>query len=305
MKYLGCQLASHAEIVPEKGYPYYAEPKLDGFRILFHIEDDGSWLAYSRGANSSPFTANLKHVGDALVGFGLRNCIIDGEVSFGSWNETAKLSRLKSPTLEQMARIVELCVFHVFDAVKLDEIESGEVARRMLTVSRTTQRDRREQLRVWAAQPNWPKCAQITPCELVSTPAEAEEIHGGHVLSGFEGTMFKQPGASYVLDEKYRGQGWIAVKPTRTVDAVVTGFVRGQGKHAGRLGALEVRTAEGVEFNVGTGLTDVQRGEVWAFSEEYLGKWLEVRMQAGDVATARHPAFVRWRPDRDSAGEAE
>ena len=42
-------------------------------------------------------------------------------------------------------------------------------------------------------------------------------------------------------------------------DAVVIGHVAGRGKHAGRLGALRVRNAQGSEFLIGTGFSDGQR----------------------------------------------
>ncbi len=39
----------------------------------------------------------------------------------------------------------------------------------------------------------------------------------------------------------------------------MVGHVPGQGKYAGRLGALLVETPEGVRFKLGTGFTDAQR----------------------------------------------
>jgi DNA ligase-1 len=39
----------------------------------------------------------------------------------------------------------------------------------------------------------------------------------------------------------------------------VVGHVPGRGRHQGRLGALQVRTEAGIEFLIGTGLTDAQR----------------------------------------------
>ncbi len=42
-------------------------------------------------------------------------------------------------------------------------------------------------------------------------------------------------------------------------DAVVIGYRPGKGRHAGRLGALLVELPNGVQFALGTGLTDAER----------------------------------------------
>ena len=40
---------------------------------------------------------------------------------------------------------------------------------------------------------------------------------------------------------------------------VVTGYEKGKGKHKGRVGALNVKLDNGIEFSVGTGLSDAER----------------------------------------------
>jgi DNA ligase 1 len=42
-------------------------------------------------------------------------------------------------------------------------------------------------------------------------------------------------------------------------EATVIGHVAGKGKYAGMLGALEVKTASGQRFKLGTGLSDSNR----------------------------------------------
>ena len=64
----------------------------------------------------------------------------------------------------------------------------------------------------------------------------------------------------------------LKLKPHHDAEAVVIGHLPGRGKHAGRLGALQVRTAAGVAFALGSGLSDAQReqpphvGEVVTFT---------------------------------------
>ena len=56
-----------------------------------------------------------------------------------------------------------------------------------------------------------------------------------------------------------RSQALIKFKPLDDAEAVVTAHLPGQGKHAGRLGALEVRNDAGQVFRIGTGFTDRER----------------------------------------------
>jgi DNA ligase-1 len=59
-----------------------------------------------------------------------------------------------------------------------------------------------------------------------------------------------QPGRSTAL---------LKLKPLHDAEAVVIGHAPGRGRHQGRLGALQVRSDEGIEFEIGTGLSDAER----------------------------------------------
>lgn len=74
--------------------------------------------------------------------------------------------------------------------------------------------------------------------------------------SGGEGLMLHRADAPYLT-----GRSDVLLKLKRWLDAEATviGHRPGQGKYAGQLGALRVRTADGVEFLLGTGLTDALR----------------------------------------------
>jgi DNA ligase 1 len=48
-------------------------------------------------------------------------------------------------------------------------------------------------------------------------------------------------------------------KSLADAEAEVIGHVPGKGKYAGMTGALEVRTADGQRFRLGTGLSDAER----------------------------------------------
>lgn len=73
---------------------------------------------------------------------------------------------------------------------------------------------------------------------------------------GGEGLMLHRADAPYLIG---RSPVLLKLKPIQDDEAIVLGHVAGRGRNAGRLGALRVRTAEGVEFLLGSGLTDPQR----------------------------------------------
>ena len=78
------------------------------------------------------------------------------------------------------------------------------------------------------------------------------------VRGGGEGLVLHRADAPYLTG---RSPALLKLKPVHDDEAVVIGHVAGRGRHLGRLGALRVRTAEGVEFLLGTGLSDLQRDD--------------------------------------------
>jgi DNA ligase 1 len=76
------------------------------------------------------------------------------------------------------------------------------------------------------------------------------------VQGGGEGLMLHRADAPVLGG---RNAALLKLKPVADAEAVVLAHLPGQGKHAGRLGALRVRSSSGHVFNLGTGLSDDQR----------------------------------------------
>lgn len=74
-------------------------------------------------------------------------------------------------------------------------------------------------------------------------------------LSG-EGLMLRQPESAY---EPGRSPTLLKVKPYDDAEATVIAHEPGKGKFAGKVGSLRVRTDDGREFSIGSGLTDAER----------------------------------------------
>lgn len=79
----------------------------------------------------------------------------------------------------------------------------------------------------------------------------AEVVEGGG-----EGLMLHRADAPY---QTGRGDALLKMKPWQDDEAVVVGHRPGRGRYAGQLGALRMRTADGREFFLGSGLNDALR----------------------------------------------
>ena len=140
---------------------------------------------------------------------------------------------------------------------------------------------------------------------------------------GYEGLILRDPNAPYKFGRSTVREGYL-LKLKRFTDAEfeVVGFEErmhngneattnelGRTKRSshkenktgrGDLGALIVRTTEGLVFNVGTGFDDAQRAEIWTNQAKYQGAWAKVKFFAVGMKDApRHPVFLGWREQCD------
>jgi len=101
----------------------------------------------------------------------------------------------------------------------------------------------------------WPPL-QAVPQFTLTGPAELQRRLEAVVAGGGEGLMLHRADAAYLPG---RNAALLKLKPLHDAEAVVVGHVAGRGRHLGRMGALRVRTGDGVEFLVGTGFSDSER----------------------------------------------
>ena len=127
-----------------------------------------------------------------------------------------------------------------------------------------------------------------------------EELARVEALGG-EGLMLRKPGSHY---ESGRSSSLLKVKTFHDTEAIVVGYKPGEGRHKGRVGALECDLADGTHFSVGTGLSDHERehpppiGSVITFRFQELSK----------EGVPRFPSYVgvrddvSWPPSKNSQG---
>ncbi len=102
--------------------------------------------------------------------------------------------------------------------------------------------------------------------------------------AGGEGLMLHRDDSVYRAE---RSDDLLKLKRQQDAEAQVVGHLPGKGKYANLLGALRVRRADGLEFNIGSGLTDEQRRQ-----PPPIGSWITYGFQgvtANDV-----PRFARF-----------
>jgi DNA ligase-1 len=122
------------------------------------------------------------------------------------------------------------------------------------------------------------------------------------LAAGYEGIMIKDPDAPY---ETKRTSAWLKIKPVITVDLVIIGMEEGTGKYAGMLGALVCEGEDAgkkIRTNVGSGITDEQRKEMWEKREELIGEIVEIKADTitkdrtdDEFFSLRFPRFERFR----------
>jgi len=290
-----CQLAhdgaNHESKVTGKKI---VEVKLDGVRVVAIVYPNGTVNLYSRNGKE---LVNFPHIERQLAKHAVffnEPMVLDGEVMSASFQDLMKQVHRKSDVQSEDA------VLHLFDTLPLKEFQAGR--------STNTQVQRIGELLAWH-RPIADHMPNVTVVGHVSVDLDTEEgrrefnrINQEAIDGGYEGIMIKEPEAVY---ETKRTHAWLKRKPFIEVSLRVVGLEEGTGKNAGRLGALICEGEDdGVQIrtNVGSGLTDALRDDIWADQKSIVGQVVEIRADAktrsqdsDDVWSLRFPRFIRFR----------
>ncbi|MEF8698508.1 MAG: DNA ligase [Candidatus Accumulibacter sp. UW26] len=236
---------------------YLVSEKLDGVRAFW----DGQVL---RTRNGHPVLAPAWFV----AGFPAQP--LDGElwIGRGQFERVAGVVRRQTPDDAQW-RQVRYLVFELPQAPG-------------------TFRQRAEALRELTAERGLPWLQAVEQWEFGSRRALDEKLEK-LLRAGGEGLMLHRADAPYVTG---RSAALLKLKPWQDAEATVIGHQPGRGKYAGMLGALRLRTADGVEFMLGTGFSAADRLQPPA-----IGSQITFRYRA---LTARGlPRFASYQRPRD------
>ncbi len=133
---------------------------------------------------------------------------------------------------------------------------------------------------------------QIAPQWRASTHAELMQSLKQITDAGAEGLMLRREDTLYFGG---RSDDLLKLKLFEDAEATVIAHVPGKGKYVGMTGALRVQTAQGLQFQIGTGLTDEQRRNPPA-----IGSVITYRFNG--LHASGKPRFARfWRVRQDDA----
>jgi DNA ligase-1 len=258
------------------------------------VYPSGTVNLYSRnGKELSNFPHIERQIAKHAVFFS-EPMVLDGEVMSASFQDLMKQVHRKSDVQSEDA------VLHLFDILPLREFQTGR--------STNTQIQRVVELLSWH-RPIADHMPNVTVVGHVSVDLDTDEgraefnrINAEAIDGGYEGIMIKEPEAVY---ETKRTHAWLKRKPFIEVSLTVVGLEEGTGKNAGRLGALICEGTDGgkkIRTNVGSGLTDDVRSDIWTDQAAVLGQVVEVRADATtrnqdseEVYSLRFPRFLRFR----------
>jgi len=128
------------------------------------------------------------------------------------------------------------------------------------------------------------------------SPVPDRALYERWIELGCEGAVLKRRDSIY--RKGARSRDWLKLKHTATADAIITGFAKGSGKLAGKVGALRLQL---LDSGVTTTCSAMGLG-IDGNEQAWLGRTCEIKhygIFAG--GRPRHPIFNRLRPDLEQA----
>jgi len=226
------------------------EPKLDGYRVLAFVGNEGVRLRSRRGLElAAQFPALAAELREQAVD----GTLLDGEIvaldaagrpSFAKLQERAQLKTERE--IAAADRSVPV-VFYAFDLPFFAGVD--------------LRRHSYDERRRYLAQ-----CLLPSPrVKLVHAVEDGIALNAAAIASGFEGVVGKRRDSRYEAGR--RSASWLKVKPTRSAEFVIGGYTRGKGTRA-PLGAILVGYWDGdalrAASHVGSGFDDRTLAQVKA-----------------------------------------
>ena len=273
----GCMLAHDGAKHPKKITGVcYIEYKYDGVRVIAIVQN-GTATLHSRNGK---LLENFPHIEEALSKPEFEGLVFDGEVMSEDFQTLMRQVHRKEGAQTEDSYLA------VFDMLTIDEFNAGYTP-----MSAIDRRDRIEQLsglfnyRIQLVE------ATLVNLDLDEGQAKFKAMNKLALDEGYEGLMIKPAHEGYKCK---RSHAWLKIKPFIEVTLTVVGVEEGTGKNAGMLGAFVVEgNDDGKDFhlNVGSGLTDDMRKDVWAVKDAVIGQLVEIR---ADAATQSQDADEIW-----------
>ena len=273
----GCMLAHDGAKHPKKITGVcYVEYKYDGVRVIAIVKNGDATL-YSRNGK---LLENFPHINEALSKPEFEGLVFDGEVMSDDFQTLMKQVHRKTGAQTEDSYLA------LFDMLTLEEFNAGYTPMSAI--------DRRDRLEVLSSKFN--SRIQLVDATLMNLDldegqAKFQAMNKLALEEGYEGLMIKPAHEGYKCK---RSHAWLKIKPFIEVTLKVIALEEGTGKNEGMLGALVVEGDDDGKFfhvNVGSGLTDDMRKDVWSAQDSVVGQLVEIR---ADAATQSQDADDTW-----------
>lgn len=280
-----CMLAEKYFERPEKlaGKEFAITTKLDGFRLIVFKNTDGSIECYSRVGQRIEGLVEI----EADLAVIPNNTALDGELTISNYFDmpskdaykaASKIIRLKGDTPKLGL------TYRVFDCMKADEFKTQSCIKPYI--------ERRAEL------DSLPKMKHVEVLPVLYVGNDTSKITewlDKITSEGGEGCILNICNAPYVWSRTWNLQ---KVKKFSDMELEVLDFEEGEGKYKGMLGAFICKYKNNT-VKVGSGLTDIERKDIWQKRDYYRGKlitinYFEESFSAG-IPSLRFPTFVRFR----------
>jgi len=270
--------------VPALKYPQIIQPKLDGFRTLWlpHLTTESLW---ARSGLTLRNVRLMEHFSSLLS---VQDYVLDGEL----YNHSVTFNKLQSIFNSDDHPIPSGTVFVIYDAIPVAEwlAKNGKTTydKRLKIVRELVQSRISDRKKI-----------QDINSDTCNSGKEVVDLYKSFLSKGYEGAMIKNPLGYYKWKRVTAKSGeMLKMKPFQTLDLKCVGVYEGEGKYQGMLGGLDV-DFNGVTVSVSSGLTDVERKELWKLSNRPFGKTIEVKyFEITEDGSLRFPTFVRIREDK-------
>jgi DNA ligase-1 len=276
----GCMLAHDGAKHPKKiTGECFIEYKYDGVRVIAIVRNGDATL-YSRNGK---LLENFPHINEALSKPEFEGLVFDGEVMSEDFQTLMKQVHRKEGAQTEDSYLA------VFDMLTLEEFNAGGTD--------MTAFDRRE--RLISLQPLFNYRLQLVDAVLLDLDTDKGQesfkaMNKQALAEGYEGLMIKPVNADYKCK---RSHAWLKIKPFIEVTLKVVALEEGTGKNKGGLGALVVEGEDDGKFfklNVGSGLTDDNREQIWANQDNVVGQLVEIRADAVTISQDNHAFSLRF-----------
>ena len=261
------------------------EYKYDGVRVIAIVQNGVATL-YSRNGK---VLSNFPHIEQALSKPEYNDTVFDGEVMSDDFQTLMKQVHRKEGAQTQDAYLA------LFDVLSLEEFQQGEGSQDAMTrkLALEQYRDKDACIKVvdyWVVNFDKPEGQELF-----------NDLNKTALEKGYEGLMIKP---SHDIYKCKRSHAWLKIKPFIEVTLEVVSVEEGTGKNEGMLGALVVEGTDDGKFfhlNVGSGLSDEMREQIWANKDDVIGQLVEVRADAvtisqdNDAYSLRFPRFKTFR----------